>query len=124
RRDWIYVEDHCRALESVILNGKIGEVYNIAGGQEKPNLTLIQMLLKKMGKSEKLISFVKDRPAHDRRYAIDCAKISRELNWQPEYSYEKGMECTVDWYLHNEAWWRNVKSGEYENYYQRMYHNR
>ncbi len=124
RRDWIHVEDHCRALESVLLNGKIGEVYNIAGGQEKPNLTLIQMLLKNMGKSEKLISFVKDRPAHDRRYAIDCAKISCELNWQPVYSFEKGMKSTVDWYLHNEAWWRNVKSGEYEKYYQRMYHNR
>jgi dTDP-glucose 4,6-dehydratase len=124
RRDWIYVEDHCRALESVLLNGKTGEVYNIAGGQEKANLALIQLLLQKLGKTEGLISFVKDRPAHDRRYAVDCAKIRRELHWQPVYSYEKGMQSTVDWYLGNEAWWRRVKSGEYEKYYQGMYHDR
>ncbi len=124
RRDWIYVEDHCRALEIVMLKGKAGQIYNIAGGQEKPNLDLIRSLLKTMHKPDKLITFVKDRPAHDRRYAIDCSKIERELGWKPLYTLEKAMAATVDWYLNNEPWWRSIKSGEYEKYYARMYLNR
>jgi len=124
RRDWIYVEDHCRALEIVMLKGKAGQIYNIAGGQEKPNLELVKLLLKLMDKPGSLITFVKDRPAHDRRYAIDCSKIERELGWKPLYTLEKAMAATVDWYLANEAWWRSIKSGEYEKYYDRMYGGR
>ncbi len=124
RRDWIYVEDHCRALEAVLLKGRAGQVYNIAGGQEKPNLDLVKLLLKLMGKPESLITFVKDRPAHDRRYAIDCGKIERELGWKPLYTIEKAMAATVDWYLANGPWWRNIKSGEYQEYYTRMYGGR
>jgi dTDP-glucose 4,6-dehydratase len=124
RRDWIYVEDHCRALEAVILKGESGQVYNIAGGQEKANLDIIKMLLGMMGKPERLITFVKDRPAHDRRYAIGCGKITRETGWQPSFSLEAALRSTIDWYLGNEAWWRNIKSGEYAEYYDRMYRNR
>ena len=124
RRDWIYTEDHCRALEAVLLKGRAGQVYNIAGGQEKPNLELVKLLLKLMGKPERLITFVKDRPAHDRRYAIDCGKIERELGWKPLYTLEKALAATVDWYLNNGPWWRNIKSGDYEKYYQRMYGGR
>ncbi|HAV10405.1 MAG TPA: dTDP-glucose 4,6-dehydratase, partial [Dehalococcoidia bacterium] len=121
RRDWIYVEDHCRAIDTVILKGRIGQIYNIAGGQEKPNLELIKLLLSAMKKPESLITFVKDRPAHDRRYAIDCTKITNELGWKPEYSIAKALQATVDWYLKNEAWWRRIKSGEYAEYYKKMY---
>jgi dTDP-glucose 4,6-dehydratase len=124
RRDWIYAEDHCRALEAVLLNGRAGQVYNIAGGQEKPNIELIKLILKALHKPEGLITFVKDRPAHDRRYAIDCSKIERELGWKALYTLEKAMAATVDWYINNESWWRNIKSGEYEKYYQRMYGSR
>lgn len=124
RRDWIYVEDHCRALEAVIVDGKVGRIYNIAGGQEKPNLELIKKILRFMGKPEKLITFVKDRPAHDRRYAIDCRTISAELGWEPQYKLDKALKGTVDWYLQNESWWRHIKSGEYEEYYRRMYGDR
>ena len=121
RRDWIYVEDHCRAIEVVILKGRIGQIYNIAGGQEKPNLELIKLLLNTMSKPETLITFVKDRPAHDRRYAIDCSKITKELGWEPTYSIGKAMQTTVNWYLQNESWWRRIKSGEYAEYYKKMY---
>lgn len=124
RRDWIYVEDHCRSLEMVMLNGKPGQIYNIAGGQEKTNLELIKMLLGTMGQSESLITFVKDRPAHDRRYAIDCRKITQELGWKPLHTFEKAMSDTADWYLKNEVWWRRIKSGEYKDYYERMYSSR
>jgi dTDP-glucose 4,6-dehydratase len=124
RRDWIYAEDHCRALEAVLLNGRAGQVYNIAGGQERPNIELIKLILKALHKPEGLITFVKDRPAHDRRYAIDCSKIERELGWKALYTLEKAMAATVDWYINNESWWRNIKSGEYEKYYQRMYGSR
>lgn len=122
RRDWIYVEDHCRALEMVILKGQVGQIYNIAGGQEKPNLDIVKLLLNIMNKPESLITFVKDRPAHDRRYAIDCRKITKELGWKPSYSLEKAMESTVNWYMQNESWWQRIKSGEYAKYYERLYH--
>jgi dTDP-glucose 4,6-dehydratase len=124
RRDWIYVEDHCSALENVLLKGKPGGIYNIAGGQEKTNLELIKLLLKNVGRPESLITFVKDRPAHDRRYAIESSKISKELGWQPYYSYDKALKSTVDWYLQNKTWWQRIKSKEYMEYYDRMYLNR
>jgi dTDP-glucose 4,6-dehydratase len=124
RRDWIYVEDHCEALENALLKGKPGEIYNIAGGQEKTNLELIKLILEIVGRPESLITYVKDRPAHDRRYAIESLKVSRELGWKPSYSYNDALKSTVDWYLQNRIWWQRVKSKEYLEYYQRMYGNR
>jgi dTDP-glucose 4,6-dehydratase len=123
-RDWIYVLDHCRALDIVLQRGKPGEVYNIATNQEKTNLELIHCLLDIMCKPRELITFVADRPGHDRRYALDVTKISRELDWKPIYSFERALTTTVDWYINNEAWWRKIKSGEYAQYYERMYSHR
>jgi len=123
-RDWIYVEDHCRALDTVLQKGKPGEVYNIAANEEKTNLELIHRLLDIMGKSHELITFVTDRPGHDRRYALDITKISTELGWKPAYSFEKALGATVDWYINNETWWRKIKSGEYAKYYETMYSHR
>ena len=123
-RDWIYVGDHCRALDTVLQKGKPGEVYNIAANEEKTNLELIHRLLDIMGKSRELITFVADRPGHDRRYALDMTKISTALGWKPAYSFEKALSTTVDWYIKNEAWWRKIKSGEYAKYYERMYSHR
>jgi dTDP-glucose 4,6-dehydratase len=123
-RDWIYVEDHCRALDTVLQKGKPGEVYNIGANEEKTNLELIHRLLDIMGKSSELITFVADRPGHDRRYALDITKISTELGWKPAYSFDKALSATVDWYINNEAWWRKIKSGEYAKYYERMYSHR
>jgi dTDP-glucose 4,6-dehydratase len=124
RRDWIHVLDHCRALEAVLLKGRAGQVYNIAGGQEQPNIELIKLILKALRKPEGLITFVRDRPAHDRRYAIDCSRMKKELGWAPLFNIGQGMADTVDWYRNNETWWRNIKSGEYGQYYQRMYGGR
>jgi len=123
-RDWIYVEDHCHALDTVLQKGKPGEVYNIAANEEKTNLELIHRLLDIMGKSHELITFVTDRPGHDRRYALDITKISTELSWKPAYSFEKALDATVDWYINNETWWRKIKSGEYAKYYETMYSHR
>jgi dTDP-glucose 4,6-dehydratase len=123
-RDWIYVEDHCRALDKVLQKGKPGEVYNIGANVEKTNLELIHRLLDIMGKSHELITFVNDRPGHDRRYALDITKISTELGWKPVYSFDKALSTTVDWYINNETWWRKIKSGEYAKYYERMYSHR
>jgi dTDP-glucose 4,6-dehydratase len=120
-RDWIFVDDHCRALDTVIQKGKPGEIYNIGSGNEKTNLELIRKLLELLDKPQSLIQFVTDRPAHDRRYALDCARISTELGWKPAYSFEKALSATVDWYLKNESWWRSIKSGEYSRYYKEMY---
>jgi dTDP-glucose 4,6-dehydratase len=120
-RDWIFVGDHCRALAVVIQKGKPGEIYNVGGGNEKTNLEIIRRLLELLNKPRSLMHFVTDRPAHDRRYALDCAKISRELGWKPAYSFEKALSATVDWYLKNEPWWRSIKSGEYAKYYEEMY---
>jgi dTDP-glucose 4,6-dehydratase len=120
-RDWIFVVDHCRALDAVIQKGKPGEIYNIGSGNEKTNLELIRKLLELLDKPQSLIQFVTDRPAHDRRYALDCAKIATELGWKPAYSFEKALSATVDWYLKNESWWRSIKSGEYSRYYKKMY---
>ncbi|HEX7342623.1 MAG TPA: dTDP-glucose 4,6-dehydratase [bacterium] len=120
-RDWLHVEDHCRAIWAVLGKGKKGEVYNIGGSNEWHNLMLVKELLRILGKPESLITFVKDRPGHDRRYAIDASKIKCELGWQPSYDFAAGLKQTVDWYLQNESWWRRVKSGEYQKYYQEQY---
>jgi len=120
-RDWIFVTDHCRALDAVIQKGKPGVIYNIGSGNEKTNLELIRKLLELLDKPQSLIQFVTDRPAHDRRYALNCARIATELGWKPAYSFEKALSATVDWYLKNESWWRSIKSGEYSRYYKKMY---
>jgi len=123
-RDWIYVEDHCRALDVVLHYGKEGEIYNIGGRSEKPNLVVAQTILDRLGKPQSLIRFVTDRPGHDRRYAIDFSKIERELKWKPSISFEEGISRTVEWYLTHQEWWKKIKTGEYLNYYKRMYENR
>lgn len=123
-RDWIYVEDHCRALDVVLHHGKEGEVYNIGGRSELPNLFVAKTILDKLGKPHSLIRFVKDRPGHDRRYAMDFSKIERELGWKPLVSFDEGISRTIHWYKTNEDWWRRVKTGEYLEYYERMYKNR
>ncbi|HEY9855069.1 MAG TPA: dTDP-glucose 4,6-dehydratase [Stenomitos sp.] len=108
-RDWLHVEDHCRALDRVLHAGKPGEVYNIGGHNEKTNMEITRLILEKLGKPESLIRYVADRPGHDKRYAIDAAKIERELGWVPRYTFETGLDQTIAWYLANEAWWRPLK---------------
>ncbi|MEW6360125.1 MAG: dTDP-glucose 4,6-dehydratase [Planctomycetota bacterium] len=120
-RDWIYVEDHCRGIEAVVEKGRPGEVYNIGGNNELANVTITREILKQLGKPESLITFVKDRPGHDRRYAIDSTKIQTELGWRPTVSLADGMARTVQWYQDNRAWWQRIKSGEYLEYYDRHY---
>jgi len=120
-RDWLYVEDHCSAICEVLHKGKIGEVYNIGGNNEWFNIDIVKLILKKLSKSEDQISFVKDRPGHDRRYAIDSTKIQTELGWAPRHQFEDGIEKTIKWYLDNENWWRKVMSGEYLKYYEQNY---
>ena len=123
-RDWIYVEDHCRALDQVLHQGQEGEVYNVGGRSERTNLSVVETVLDHLGKPHSLIRFVKDRPGHDRRYAIDFSKIERDLKWRPQVSFEEGIRLTVEWYQEHRPWWRKIKSGEYMNYYKRMYENR
>lgn len=123
-RDWLYVEDHCIAIDLIIRKGTVGEVYNIGGHNEKTNLEVVKTVLDKLGKSEEFISYVTDRPGHDRRYAIDPTKIHEELGWLPETTFETGIQKTIDWYLENRTWWENIISGEYANYYEKMYGNR
>lgn len=123
-RDWIYVEDHCRALDLVLHRGREGEVYNIGGKCEKTNLSVAQTILDRLGKPHSLIRFVADRPGHDRRYAIDFSKIERELGWTPRVSFEEGIGLTIQWYQEHQEWWRKIKTGEYLEYYRRMYQNR
>ena len=123
-RDWIYVADHCRALELVFQKGEPGEIYNIGANNERTNLELIHALLDIMGKPRSLITFVSDRPGHDRRYALDASKAAQSLGWGPLHSLEKALAATVDWYLNNEAWWRQIKTGEYARYYEKMYSHR
>jgi len=120
-RDWIYVEDHCRALDLLLLKGRPGEVYNIGAGEEKTNLELARTLLALLGKPESLITFVKDRPGHDRRYAMSPAKIAAELGWRPQTDFAGGLARTVEWYLANRSWWERVKSGEYREFAARWY---
>lgn len=123
-RDWLYVRDHCSAIDAVLRRGKAGEIYNIGGNNEWANIDIVKLLLKKLGKPESLISFVKDRPGHDRRYAIDASRIARELAWKPAVNFEQGLSETVDWYRKNESWWRRIISGEYREYYRKMYEER
>ena len=123
-RDWLFVEDHCAAIDLIIRNGKIGEVYNIGGHNERTNLEVVKTILKILGKPETLINFVTDRKGHDLRYAIDPTKIKNELGWTPQTKFDDGIKKTVDWYLNNRDWWEKIISGEYQNYYAKMYDNR
>lgn len=123
-RDWLYVEDHCIAIDLIIRKGTDGEVYNIGGHNEKTNLEVVKTILRQLEKPENLITYVTDRPGHDRRYAIDPAKIHRELGWLPETLFDEGIKKTIQWYLDNRSWWENIISGEYAAYYEQMYGNR
>ena len=107
-RDWIYVEDNCAGIDTVIHKGKHGEIYNIGGGNERPNVWITKKILEIMGKPGSMISYVKDRPGHDRRYSIDCTKL-KSLGWSPKYDFESALEQTISWYQQNEAWWRKLK---------------
>jgi dTDP-glucose 4,6-dehydratase len=120
-RDWIYVIDHNKAVEIVLDKGKIGEVYNVGANAEKPNIEIVKLILKHLGKSEELIEYVKDRLGHDRRYAINSTKIKRELGWEVKHSFEDTIQDTINWYLKNEKWWKEIISGEYQNYYKLQY---
>lgn len=120
-RDWLYVEDHCKAIDLIIHNGKIGEVYNVGGHNEMANIDIVKLILKKLDKPESLITFVEDRKGHDRRYAIDPTKIHDELGWLPDTKFADGIEKTIDWYLSHKDWWQEIISGEYQNYYSKMY---
>ena len=123
-RDWLYVEDHCKAIDMIIHDGKVGEVYNIGGHNEKTNIYIVKKILELLGKPESLITFVTDRKGHDLRYAIDPTKIKNELGWEPDTMFDDGIVKTVNWYLENRDWWENIVSGEYQNYYDKMYSNR
>lgn len=123
-RDWLYVEDHCSAIDLIIRKGKIGDVYNIGGHNERTNLEVVKTIIKELGKSEDLIEFVTDRPGHDRRYAIDPTKIHNELGWLPATKFDDGIKKTIDWYLTHKSWWEKIISGEYKDYYDKMYKNR
>ena len=120
-RDWLHVKDHCSAIYTVLLKSKIGEVYNIGGNNEKANIEIVKLIIKDLAKSESLIKYVQDRPGHDRRYAIDNSKITNEIGWTPEYTFEKGMAETINWYLNNLDWVKKITSGEYAKYYNEMY---
>lgn len=115
-RDWLYVEDHCSAIDLIIHKGRLGEVYNIGGHNERTNLEVVKTILRELGKSEELIHYVTDRPGHDQRYAIDPAKIEKELGWKPETKFEDGIKQTIQWYLDNHDWWGHILSGEYQSY--------
>lgn len=123
-RDWLYVEDHCTAIDLILHKGKDGEVYNIGGHNEKTNLEVVKTILKELGKPESLITFVKDRAGHDMRYAIDPSKTRRELGWEPTTLFDEGIKMTIKWYLDNRDWWENIISGDYKDYYEKMYGDR
>lgn len=120
-RDWLHVSDHCMAIDIVLHKGLIGEVYNIGGNNERANIEIVKLIIKVLDKSEDLIKFVKDRPGHDRRYAIDNTKITTQLGWAPAYTFEQGMNETIEWYLANTEWINNIVSGDYTKYYEKMY---
>ena len=123
-RDWLYVEDHCKAIDRILHNGRVGEVYNIGGHNEMRNIDIVKIICKALGKPESLITYVTDRKGHDMRYAIDPTKIHRELGWLPETKFADGIQKTIRWYLDNRAWWETIISGEYRDYYEKMYGNR
>lgn len=123
-RDWLHVKDHCAAIDLVIHEGRLGEVYNIGGHNERTNNDIVHLIVEKLGVSKDLIKYVADRPGHDRRYAIDPTKIMTELGWKPQYTFETGIVETIQWYIDNQEWWKNIKSGEYMNYYQKQYGDR
>lgn len=123
-RDWLYVEDHCRAIDLILQKGRVSEVYNIGGHNERANIDVVKTILKELGKPEDLIEHVTDRKGHDRRYAIDPTKIHTELGWEPETKFEDGIKKTVKWYLEHRDWWMGIISGDYQTYYERMYDKR
>ena len=123
-RDWLYVEDHCKAIDLIIHKGRVGEIYNVGGHNEKRNIDIVKLICKELGKPESLIVHVGDRKGHDMRYAIDPSKIHNELGWLPETKFEDGIKKTIQWYLDNKEWWETIISGEYQNYYEKMYSNR
>lgn len=123
-RDWLYVEDHCKAIDLIIHKGKVGEIYNVGGHNEKRNIDIVKLICKALDKPESLITYVADRKGHDRRYAIDPTKIHDELGWMPETKFEDGIKKTISWYLENRTWWETIISGEYQNYYEQMYGHR
>ena len=123
-RDWLYVEDHCRAIDLILQKGKVGEIYNVGGHNEMRNFDIVKLICKELGKSESLITHVTDRKGHDRRYAIDPTKIHNELGWLPETKFADGIKKTIKWYLENQEWWENIVNGEYQKYYEKMYGGR
>jgi dTDP-glucose 4,6-dehydratase len=123
-RDWLYVEDHCKAVDLIIHKGRVGEVYNIGGHNEMRNIDIVKLICQELGKPESLITYVTDRKGHDMRYAIDPTKIHHELGWLPETKFTDGIKKTIRWYLENRGWWEEIISGEYRNYYEKMYGNR
>lgn len=123
-RDWLYVDDHCEAILTVLEKAEAGSVYNIGGNNEVENINIVKLILKELGKSEDLIKFVKDRPGHDKRYAIDASKIKNDLGWEPKYKFSEAIKETVNWYLNNDEWLSKITSGEYKNYYNKMYKDR
>lgn len=123
-RDWLYVIDHCIAIDLIVRKGKVGEVYNIGGHNERTNLEVVKTILRELGKPEELIQYVTDRPGHDMRYAIDPTKIKNDLGWEPTTTFDEGIKKTIQWYLDNKSWWENIISGEYQNYYEKMYAKR
>ena len=123
-RDWLHVSDHCEAIDLIIHKGRVGEVYNVGGHNERTTLEVVKTILRALTKPESLIRFVTDRPGHDRRYAIDPTKLETELGWKPKYTFDTGIEQTIDWYLNNREWWEHIISGEYANYVDKMYGER
>ncbi|KWX85269.1 spore coat protein, partial [Paenibacillus riograndensis] len=123
-RDWLYVEDHCSAIDLVIHEGVNGEVYNSGGNNERTNVHIVKTVLQELGKPDSLITYVQDRPGHDRRYGIDPTKITRELGWKPKHTFETGIKETIQWYLNNQEWWTRIQSGEYQKYAELQYGSR
>ncbi len=123
-RDWLYVEDHCKAIDLILRKGTVGEVYNIGGHNEMKNIDIVKLICRYLDKPESLITHVTDRKGHDMRYAIDPTKIHNELGWLPETKFQDGIKMTIQWYLDNKTWWENIVNGEYQNYYRKMYGNR
>ena len=120
-RDWLHVYDHCAAIDLILHKGRVGEVYNVGGHNERTNLEVVKTILKALNKPESLITYVKDRPGHDLRYAIDPQKLENELGWKPTYNFDTGIQQTIEWYLNNKQWWENIISGEYQNYFEKQY---